>query len=540
MINGNNTTFDWQKHQGGICVWSIGAFEQHSTHLPLNTDNIQADYFAKLVAEEFNAALLPNIPYGTSLEHSGFRGTISLKPETLMTIVRDIADEVEKQNFKIMIIINSHGGNFFLVPVVRDINRMDRNLKIILVAPYDFIPNNTFEKESATQYDIHASESETSVMLALKPEAVGDEFRDIKHDPDNEQLPLKQSDLTTFGVGHFNKDGALGTPSCATAEKGKKILTSLLPNMFAYIHDRINRLKTLTRYAGQGGVALRQMHPSDMPELMRLKTQAGWNQLESDWNIFLKENPAGCFVAVHNGHVTGTAATVNYNNTISWIGMVLVSPDFRRMGIATTLLNASIESLSGCSIIKLDATPEGRNVYRQLGFEDEFTLQRMRCDKVSANFAATSFANIAALTAEDIKEVDKLDSAVFGTSRLSLLKTLIENNPESSLKSINDKGSISGFCLIRQGCNYLQIGPLVAGSMETAQKLISFQVNKHKEKAFLIDIPDIHSDLQEWMAEIGFSIERPFIRMHKNSVDKTTGQPGKVESYFAICGPEFG
>lgn len=540
MINGNNTTFDWQKHQGKICVWSIGAFEQHSTHLPLNTDNIQADYFAALVAEEFNAALLPNLPYGTSLEHSGFRGTVSLKPETLMTIVRDIADEVERQNFRIMIIINAHGGNFFLTPVVRDINRMDRNLKIILISPYNFIPDNTYKKESETQYDIHASESETSIMLALKPEVVGSEFRDIEPDQKNKQLPLQQFDLNTFGIGHFNKDGALGTPSCATAEKGEKILASLLPNMFAHIHDRIKRLETLTRYSGKGGIALRQMHPSDMPDLMHLKTQAGWNQLEGDWNIFLKENPEGCFVAVHNGHVVGTAATVNYNNDISWIGMVLVSPDFRRMGIATKLLNASIESLSGCSIIKLDATPEGRNVYRKLGFEDEFTLQRMTCDKVSAKFADTSFANIANMTAENIEEIDKLDSNVFGTSRLALLKTLIENNPETSLKSVDDKGSFTGFCLARQGCNYLQIGPLAADSAETAYKLISCLISKHREKVFLIDIPDIHSSLHKQLAKIGFSIERPFIRMYKSNVDKTTKQAEKGENYFAICGPEFG
>ena len=50
MMDGNSTTYDWQRHAGRVCVWAIGAFEQHSVHLPLATDTLLADHFGRVVA----------------------------------------------------------------------------------------------------------------------------------------------------------------------------------------------------------------------------------------------------------------------------------------------------------------------------------------------------------------------------------------------------------------------------------------------------------------------------------------------------------
>jgi creatinine amidohydrolase len=116
MLDGANTSIEWQTHPGDVIVMPVGSFEQHGAHLPLDTDSIQCEFFARMVAENLGAALLPTIHIATSLEHSGFRGSFSLKPETLMQIVRDVAEETERQGFKILIIANGHGGNHALVP----------------------------------------------------------------------------------------------------------------------------------------------------------------------------------------------------------------------------------------------------------------------------------------------------------------------------------------------------------------------------------------------------------------------------------------
>jgi creatinine amidohydrolase len=136
MIDAYSTTIDWQKHTGSIAVLPVGACEQHGPSLPIATDTIFAEYMGRMIAEACDAALLPPLTIATSLEQSGFRGTISLKPETAMAVIRDIADELERSRFNILVIANAHGGNHFLAPVARDINRMDRPLKIIISSFY--------------------------------------------------------------------------------------------------------------------------------------------------------------------------------------------------------------------------------------------------------------------------------------------------------------------------------------------------------------------------------------------------------------------
>jgi hypothetical protein len=57
--------------------------------------------------------------------------------------------------------------------------------------------------------------------------------------------------------------------------------------------------------------------------------------------------------------------------------MVLVSPDHRRQGIASSLVEEAIELLGARTSVRLDATPAGELVYRRLGFEPEYALTRM-------------------------------------------------------------------------------------------------------------------------------------------------------------------
>lgn len=248
MIDGNNTTHEWQSHAGDICVLPVGSVEQHGMNMPLMTDCIEGEFFARMIAEDLNAALLPTLYYANCLEHSGFRGSVSLHPETLMLVVRDLADEMERQNFRILIILNGHGGNFALVPVARDINRLDRPIKIILVNFWEFCaPEIGAEKGG----EIHAGEWETSLMLAIRPELVKEAKpgMDMKVQADQD-YPLERRDLTTFGTGHFNPTGAIGFPSLGNKEKGRAIIASISEHMLPYVRDRIERLRKMPRYSG--------------------------------------------------------------------------------------------------------------------------------------------------------------------------------------------------------------------------------------------------------------------------------------------------
>lgn len=245
-VDGNSTTFEWQDHSGKVCVWAVASSEQHSVHLPLACDTIEAEYFADYIAGELDAARFPTMPFGTSLEMTAFRGTLAIKPELLMQIVRNVVDEAERQEFSIMVLLNGHGGNYCLGPVVRDINRMNRSIKIVLTNFWGFCDPSLYPDDSEGP-NFHSAEWETSLMLALRPDLVREERADIKR-PKQESYPLQQEDLNTFGIGHFNPKGTVGTPSLATAEHGEKIIASTKERIIPYIRDRIARLEKDWKY----------------------------------------------------------------------------------------------------------------------------------------------------------------------------------------------------------------------------------------------------------------------------------------------------
>jgi creatinine amidohydrolase/Fe(II)-dependent formamide hydrolase-like protein/ribosomal protein S18 acetylase RimI-like enzyme len=531
MLDGHNTTHDWQVHTGETCVLPIGSFEQHAHHLPLDTDNIQAEFFARMVAEALDAALLPALCFGTCLEHSGFRGSMSLRPETLMQVIRDLAGEIERQGFQTMVLVNGHGGNHCLVPVVRDLNRADRPLKILLVDPWAYGDPEIASEHGERGLDIHAGEWETSVMLALRPDLVRAERGGLSAAAPG-AYPLRQADLTTFGAGHFDPSGAIGYPSLACAEKGHAIIASIRKHLLPHVRDRIRRLHEERHYAGRGGIAIRAMQAGDIAYGMRLKTIAGWNQTAADWQCFLALNPAGCFVAVHNGRVVGTVTTLNYQGLVSWIGMLLVDPAYRRRGIGTRLMRRAIDSLSACETIKLDATPLGQPLYQQLGFRAEYGLVRM------TNGAASPVRETTAgvpLADRSFGPILALDRKAFGADRSPLLRALWQRTPEMAWQWVKDR-RVRGFCLGRRGATYAQIGPLIAERTEDAVTLCSAAMQNLAGQALVLDVPASQEAFLAWLREAGFGEERRLTRM----VLGTNGAPGIPGQQFAIAGPELG
>ncbi len=524
FIDGNSTFIEWNNHKNDICILPVGAMEQHSLHLPLVTDSLLAMHFATFLAEQLQAALLPVLGIATSYEHSGFRGTFSLKPETLMSVIRDIAGEAEKQAFRTLIIFNYHGGNFSLMPVVRDWNRRDRPLKIILYFPRNMPRDNA---------ELHAGEWETSLMMHLYPELVKNESADIT-EPKWLQQEFQPPDLNTFGVGHIAAQGAVGFPSRASAEKGKEYAEWIQKDAVTWINQRLEWLQKQRNYSGRGGVTLRLLDSDDLERAMELKSMANWNQTRRDWQHFLDFSPKGCFAAIKNGKVTGTVTTTEYKD-LAWIGMVLVDAAVRRQGIATRLLSAAVEHLQHISSIKLDATPEGMTVYERLGFTHEFKILRLTSSRLLFNPSVLPLEMVRQINENDLKEIIDYDADVFGQPRGQVLKALYSDYPEFALV-FSRGGSIGGYCFGRRGSSYLQIGPLVGQNLGAARILLAAFCRQAGEKELLIDVPEHNDDWLQFLQQSGFQEKRYFIRMVKGS----NRYAGNIKQQFAIAGPEIG
>jgi creatinine amidohydrolase len=92
------------------CVLPLGSTEQHA-YLSLSVDSILSERLAVEAAEPICVPVFPVLAYGITPHFRAFPGTITLRLETYMSILRDILDAMEEQGFKRILIVNGHGGN---------------------------------------------------------------------------------------------------------------------------------------------------------------------------------------------------------------------------------------------------------------------------------------------------------------------------------------------------------------------------------------------------------------------------------------------
>ena len=275
------------------------------------------------------------------------------------------------------------------------------------------------------------------------------------------------------------------------------------------------------------------MTAADLHDADALVKEAGWNQTEADWRVFLD---FGTVYAIRDkGKVIATSATLPYGGKFAWISMVLIAGYYRRQGLGTKLMQRCLDDLTAKGLVPvLDATPAGRDVYVGLGFEDSFGYKRMLLADRKVVPSVESKVAVESISDSAWKELCAYDSAIFGADRSNILARLRGRLPEAEF-CVWRGGHIAGFLMGRMGRRAAQLGPLVAESEEIACALLA-QALETVSAPVYIDFIDDKPLTARFLATAGFVAERPLTRM---LLKRNTAFQDLAQGY-AVMGPEFG
>ena len=202
----------------------IGATEQHGPHLPFNTDTIIATSCCAYASALTGVPILPTLPITVSLGHTEkWPGTLSLYPETLIAMVREIAHWCFATGWTRLVIVNAHCGNDAALRVAVDRLRFD------LVGQLSVATRNTWNLTpeiaaafTADAQDWHANQAETDLMLFLAPHTVRRDALPTAADPDR-----TAGCIFPWMVPHTSRNGVTGAPGIGNSTHGELLLTQI-------------------------------------------------------------------------------------------------------------------------------------------------------------------------------------------------------------------------------------------------------------------------------------------------------------------------
>lgn len=216
--------------QDPLIVLPVGAAaKEHGPHLPLGTDRILADHLAARIAERVPSIVAPTVNYGYYPSFVGFPGSTHLEAATFGAMVAQIIVSLHRHGPRRFLVLNTGISTFPVLEIVaRDLRR--RYPVLVGVTRIEDLGGGALEGLLTQPAGSHADEYETSVLLAIAPDAVRRD-RAVREIPDRRRPRgvFVPAPLPAPGAGRSEATGVYGDATLATREKGDRILAAIVP-----------------------------------------------------------------------------------------------------------------------------------------------------------------------------------------------------------------------------------------------------------------------------------------------------------------------
>lgn len=216
--------------EDALVIVPVASLEQHGPHLATGVDIICANGVAHRVARRMAAAghpvvVMPCVWTGLAEHHVAFGGTVTLDYATFAAVLKGVVRSAARAGFKRVMLLNGHGGNAEAVAVAGGECQAEFGIAVA-AGTYWHLAGDAFAPILERQSNVmHACEAETSMVMALLPEAVRPDRLPDAHGPHStrpEGQPAAMIRRRSFK--DVTPSGVIGDARSASAEKGKALL----------------------------------------------------------------------------------------------------------------------------------------------------------------------------------------------------------------------------------------------------------------------------------------------------------------------------
>ncbi|MGP4079060.1 creatininase family protein [Pseudalkalibacillus sp. R45] len=227
-----------------MAVIPIGAHEQHGPHMVESCDAVLATEMANRLAEKMFPHILvtPTVNMGVSPHHLNFPGTISLQPETLIAILRDMVRSLKRHGIEKFLFLNAHGGNQSTLSVASTTIGPEEDVQI-------YYAKTTASAKQAISKNIHSPifghscEREVSEALYLAPFLIrADKLNkgDFNEGGRYKQLRPGKPIQGFYHYEEMTKNGCIGDATKASRDIGEQIVEEALENLSAALEELLD------------------------------------------------------------------------------------------------------------------------------------------------------------------------------------------------------------------------------------------------------------------------------------------------------------
>jgi creatinine amidohydrolase len=265
------TASDWSKAQekaAYACILPIGILEKHGPHVPMGSDLIQVREWSARATKKEYAVVFPDYFYGQIYEAQHQPGAFALPSRVVWDLLDATCDEIGRNGFKKILIVNGHGGNPQLLRFFIQ-SQLERRRDYVVYL-YDPRQDEAFSqklsklRKSNPAGDAHAGESETSTLLYLRPDLVQMDRATQESGEDQKRLPLPDLYTAIWWYASFPNHYA-GEGAKATRELGKALTEERIENLV----EAIRTVKSDTKTMELQTEFFDRVHKSGAPDRLR-------------------------------------------------------------------------------------------------------------------------------------------------------------------------------------------------------------------------------------------------------------------------------